>query len=176
MGARGPTPKSPDRRQRRAPLEVVRLDDLRPVDDAPPLPGGRLLKKTKERWVAFWGSALARAIDRETDLPALHRLWTLYDERERCYRAFRKERLVPGSQGQLVLNPLGRQMSALDPEIRALEDRFGLTPMARQRLGLAFATTQRTLDDLNRETEEDEDDGGEDPRDIVDVPSADPRS
>jgi hypothetical protein len=80
----------------------------------------------------------------------------LYDERERAYRAYRRERLVTGSTGQLLLNPLRRAMSNFDSEIRQLEDRFGLNPLARARLGIQIGEAARTLADLNRMLEDDD--------------------
>lgn len=70
------------------------------------------------------------------DAAALERLFDLYDERERAYQDFRKQRFVKGSQGQDVLNPLGRLITSLDNEIRQLEDRYGFSPRSRMNLGL----------------------------------------
>lgn len=67
---------------------------------------------------------------------AVQRLFDLYDERERAYRGFAKQRFVLGSKGQQVLNPLGRLVAAFDGEIRQLEDRLGFSPASRLRLGL----------------------------------------
>jgi P27 family predicted phage terminase small subunit len=123
-----------------------------------PLPPEGMLTKTRARWVKFWRSELSRIVDEERDRPALERLFTLYDERERAYRDFRKRRLVKGSTKQLVVNPLWRHAtSTLDPEIRQLEDRFGLTPRSRAQLGLAIGGLKKTLDDLNRELDDDTD-------------------
>jgi len=123
-----------------------------------PLPPPGLLVKTRQRWVKFWRSELARIVDEERDEAALERLFTLYDERERAYQAYRKNRLLKGSTKQWVVNPLWRHATAtLDPEIRQLEDRFGLTPRSRAQLGLAIGGLKKTLDDLNRELDDDED-------------------
>jgi hypothetical protein len=100
------------------------------------------------------------------DHPALLRLFTLLDERERCARAASKQRLIKGSQGQPVLNPLLKQVAALDTEIRQLEDRFGLTPLARLRLGVTFGEAHRSLADLNRALVEE----------VADVDEDDPRT
>ena len=132
-----------------------------------PLPPPGLLLKTRERWLKFWRSEMARIVDEDRDRPALERLFTLYDERERAYQAYRKHRLLKGSTKQWVVNPLWRHATGtLDPEIRQLEDRFGLTPRSRAQLGLAIGGLKKTLDDLNRELgdDRDDDDQGEDPR------------
>ena len=117
--------------------------------------------------MTFWRSEMARIVDEDRDRPALERLFTLYDERERAYRAYRKQRLVKGSTKQPVVNPLWRHAtSTLDPEIRQIEDRFGLTPRSRAQLGLAIGGLKKTLDDLNRELDGDDDgdEASQDPR------------
>jgi hypothetical protein len=64
-----------------------------------------------------------------------------------------------------VLNPLLKHVAALDGEIRQLEDRFGLTPLARLRLGVTFGEAHRSLADLNRALIEEVDgDVEDDPR------------
>ena len=156
----GPTPKAADRRQRRNKRNGLKLVSDS-VDIQIPDPPRRLLKVTRDQWNAYWASPLAGAVEVGTDLPTIRRLFTLRDERERAYRGYRKARLVKGSQGQDVLNPLARQMSAMDTEIRQLEDRLGLTPKARAQLGIRIGQGRRTLDDLNQELESDSE---EDPR------------
>lgn len=118
---------------------------------AVPDPPGDLLPDTVREWSEFWRSPIAQAVDRTTDVPALRRLFWLKDERERLAAMFRAERLTLGSTGQLTLNPLGRHLAVVDAEIRQLEDRFGLSPTARLRLGVQLGEAKRTLDDLNRE-------------------------
>jgi P27 family predicted phage terminase small subunit len=178
----GPPPKQSERRQRRnertsterAGVGLVALEGGK-VEAPPPAPG--LLKASRASWERFWSSPLA-PLTIPADLPALERLWSLYDERARAYRGYRHERLVEGSQGQPVLNPLAAAMKAMDAEIRALEDRFGLTPMARLRLGVQLGEAARSLEDLNRSM--DDDDPGDadedvDPRVRVVEPAAEAR-
>jgi P27 family predicted phage terminase small subunit len=112
------------------------------------------LKGTADDWQALWADPLAAAY-RPTDVEALCRLFSLRDDRERFRRAVRKAPLVTGSTGQTVLNPLARQMSTLDAEIRQLEDRFGLTPAARLRLGITLADAARTRAELEKEVDVD---------------------
>ena len=153
----GPPPKHGGRRSSSSSKAL----ELAPAPTATPDPPAGLLKKTRDQWVAFWSSDVAGVVASATDMPALERLFTLYDERERYSRAVKKSPLVTGSKGQMVLNPLSRQVGALDPEIRQLEDRFGLTPMARLKLGIKLGAARRTLDDLNdslAEVDENEDD------------------
>lgn len=165
MGFRGPVPKPGDRRQRRNRGAVVVLGDTLP-GDVPAAPTG-LLKSTVSKWETFWLSEIARAT-RAPHLPIVARLFTLYDERERAFRVVKRDgRLVAGSQGQPVLNPLLKYIATCDTEIRQLEDRLGLSPKGMAALGSAFAGVQKSLDDLNRsmdEAETNDDDAGTDPR------------
>jgi P27 family predicted phage terminase small subunit len=164
----GPPPKPVNRRQRtgRADLGLVEATTGAVV---PPAPRG-LLKATREAWAAFWSSPVAAAVDRVSDLPAVERLFELRDERQRCWRAVRSERLVVGSKGQVAINPLARRVSTLDREITALEDRFGLSPLARLKLGVQFHEAARSLEELNRLLARADDDEP-DPR-IVEVDGA----
>ena len=115
---------------------------------------GRYLKITKLWWEDFWNSDLASAIDTKSDQSAVYRLATLIDERERIYKQAKKDRLVVGSQGQVVLNPLYSAMLKLDAEIRQLEDRMGMNAKARVSLGISIGQAKKTLADLNADLEE----------------------
>src|SRR5262245_52879975 len=124
----GPLPKTTEKRQRRnAKTSVlVSFPGAKQVQ-APPMPKD-LLAVTKTLWRAFWASPMAGMIEPGTDMAVVIRLFGLYDERERSYRAYRRSRLILGSQGQKVLNPMGRAMQDFDSEIRQLEDRLGMSP------------------------------------------------
>ncbi|GLY81849.1 P27 family phage terminase small subunit [Actinoallomurus iriomotensis] len=158
MGGRGPSRKDPEKRQRRnEPVLLVPADDdqeleVLPVEPAPPPAPAGLLKLTRDRWVEFWASPVAKLADRVSDLPALERLFGLYDDLERCARTVRKAgHMIEGSKGQLVMNPLLRHMQTQAAEIRQLEDRFGLSPRARLGLNFTLGQTAKTLADLNSE-------------------------
>lgn len=89
-------------------------------------------------------------------IPTLTHLWRLYDERTRCYRQLRQRgRLTKGSMGQPVRSPLYDVIRLLNGEITQLEDRFGLSPRAAQRLGVGSSDAGRTLEDLNAALEAD---------------------
>ena len=115
---------------------------------------GRYLKNTKLWWEDFWNSDLASAIDTKSDQQAVYRLATLIDERERILKQAKKDRLVVGSQGQAVLNPLYSAMLKIDAEIRQLEDRLGMNPKSRISLGIQLGQMKKTLADLNADLEE----------------------
>jgi len=143
------TKKTPNRRQRRNSRDIGLVAVVGGAVETPP-PLGKWLVVTKDHWEAFWRSSLAQIVERDSDLPALTRLFSHYDELERAERAFRRKRFVSGSKGQPRLNPLAAHIAQLEPMIRALEDRFGLTPLSRLKLGIEFGNAHRSLDDLNR--------------------------
>lgn len=161
-------PKKPaERRQNRSTsdLGVLTGGAFQPV--AP----DNLLPETREIWESFFRSPLAGAVD-ETHLPALERLFSLIDERERAYRAIQAtERIVTGSTGQPVLNPLYKLIQSFDVEIRNLEDRFGLNPKAGLSLGVQLGEAKKTLDDLNRALDDEAEE--QDPRIVAIEPAAD---
>src|SRR5436309_1180615 len=124
-----PAQKKPaERRQRRNQSDVglVLVDGSGP---AHPPPAKGWLVATKQRWQSYWSSPVARVVDTSSDMPALCRLFELYDQAERAQRSLRKQPFVDGSQGQPVLNPMAGFQKSLEGAIRQLEDRFGLTPL-----------------------------------------------
>jgi P27 family predicted phage terminase small subunit len=158
-----PLPKSPDRRQRRNKRPGIALVPSGAAFNESPAPPEGLLQITVSRWVVFWATEEGKAT-RQAELPQVERLFELMDERERVRRAIRKRgRMVKGSQGQPVANPLLRYAGDCEREIRALEDRLGLSRRAMVALGSGFASAQRGLDELNRSMNEDDDDQ-DDPR------------
>jgi hypothetical protein len=82
-------------------------------------------------------------------IPTLERLFTMRDERDRMDAELRLNPMLIGHKGQTVLNPLYRQRSALDAEIRQLEDRFGLHPKAGLTIGIVYGEAARSLEELN---------------------------
>lgn len=153
----GPNPKPADRRQRRNRPALVSVPATPAA--APPPPEG-LLKASVAAWDALWASPVASTY-LESDLPALARLFSLIDERTRISAGIGSERLVAGSQGQPRPHPMYAVVTSLDAEIRQLEDRFGLSPKARMQLGVAFGEAHRSLDALNAEFLERNDDDHE---------------
>lgn len=151
----GGRPRKPtDRRQRRnhsPSLEIHTGSDLPVVQsEVPPYPTS-LLKVTKLLWDTYWRSGVSDVAG-EVDLPIVERLHRRYDERERACRAIRKKdvgRLTKGSQGQLILHPLLKYIDNCEAEIRQLEDRLGLSPNARLKMGATLAGAKRTLDEVN---------------------------
>jgi hypothetical protein len=113
----GPPPKHASKRRRvNATVGVVRLPAASKVK-APPLPLKGASKAARDWWSIAWASPMA-SVWLEADVPGLVRLASLVD------------RVAKGDAPMTVLT-----------EIRALEDRFGLSPLARRRLEWEIEST-----------------------------------
>lgn len=124
---------------------TVRADE-RPI----PLPPRGLLKRSRQRWLDYWESRVAKAADPVVDLHRVERWIQAVDEYERVLPIFKKTRTVDGSTGQPVLNPLGAYLKSLQGEISRAETELGLTPMARLRLGITYGQARMTAMELNK--------------------------
>ena len=149
---RRPKPQALRQNTERLDVGLVTAPGQRPV----PVPPPGLLRITAQAWDDYWRSPVASLVTSNTDLMALRRLFWFYDESERAMRAYRQQRLVPGSTRNLRLNPV---LKAIDPaSILALEDRFGLSPRSRLELGVILGDAARSLSDLNAAIDADDDD------------------
>lgn len=146
MGVRGPLPKPGAVGHRRRPALIVipRAPDAK----APPPPSG-LLEPSQRLWAAFWASAVAAATDPASDIGRLERWIRAVDEWHRVGPVFRKSRIVKGSTGQLVMNPLGAYLVQLEATITSAEAQFGMAPASRARLGLTVGQAKLTAATLN---------------------------
>jgi hypothetical protein len=118
----GPLPKPASQRRRRN--RTVKPTTLGKGGGKAPrlLNEKELLPETRAWWATVWGSPMA-AVWLDADVPALTRLAGLVD------------RLHRGEGTSRVLG-----------EIRALEDRFGLSPMARRRLQWEIEQASTVID------------------------------
>lgn len=112
----------------------------------------RPLASTVERWEEYWHSPVAQiAIESGgIDLGGLYRWITSVDEWTRAMRTFRMKRIVEGSMGQPTLNPLAAYIASRESAIKMAEDAYGMTPMARLKLGIAVGQAKLTAEELNR--------------------------
>jgi P27 family predicted phage terminase small subunit len=173
MAGRGPVRKDPARRQRAASHKPASLAMVKPAHDVAATPEGvpsapdGVGERTERQWLAYWSSPVAKLVDPVSDLPALERLFLLYDDCHQFRESIRKHPMLEGSQGQMVRNPFVKDLKDAQAEIRQLEDRFGLSPRARLGLNLTLGATAKTLADLNAEFTGGVDD--DDPRfDVID--------
>ena len=141
------------------------------ITRATPKPPSGISAYLVDTWHEYWSSPLSTVGDEHTKRASVTRLWQLYDLRDRHYEAYRKAPMVEGSQGQLVMNPMGRQLTTLEGQIVALEDRLGLNPKAQIALGISWAQGQQQLAALATQMfqPDDEDDDDVDPRELVAV-------
>jgi len=115
---------------------------------APEPPKG-LLASSRSVWAAFWRSDVARTVDVDADGPAITRWITYVDEWTRAFRAFRRQRIAEGSMGQPRLHPLAGYLAQLEQSIARAEQEFGMTPLARMKLGIATGEAALTAQRLN---------------------------
>lgn len=127
-------------------LTILPGQEQRPV----PKPPVGLLASSRRIWRELFASPVARAIDLRADLFKLQRWIQAVDEYQRVSEVFRKARLVKGSTGQPVLNPLGTYLVNLESQITRMETEFGVGPLSRMRLGIATGQAALTADELNR--------------------------
>lgn len=145
----------------------------------PPVVAGGLLKGSALAWKAFWASSPAAVTD-EVDLVLAERWILAYDEYRRALNAVRRRRLVEGSTGQPVLNPLATWVASREAAMHKAETQLGIGTKARIDLGISVGQARLTAEQLNRMTEESDADDGNDAEeaellsefDIADPPSA----
>lgn len=151
-----PPRKPADRRQGKGTRDVGAVSAVATsVPSAPHPSGSKLLAATVEAWETFWSDELAGLV-KPADMPALVRLFRMYDLRERMERQLLKQPFAEGSTGQIVVHPASKEMASLDGRILALEDRFGITPAGRLKLGVVFGAAARSLEELNRDFDHDD--------------------
>ena len=129
----------------------------RPDEPPPEMPApqnGKWRPETAALWEAFWTATIAQVVDRESDMPRLLRWIAYWDEWFRSMRAFRRRRMVEGSMGQPAVNPLSAYITAVERKIESIEEKFGLTPLDRMRLGISFGEATRSLAELNADLDE----------------------
>lgn len=128
-----------------------------------------LLARTVKAWEMFWTSEISGLVV-DADREALDRLFCLYDTRERMQRTFLEKPFTTGSTGQTVVHPAAKEVAALDERILRLEDRFGITPSARLKLGIVLGAAARSLEEMNRDFDTYEEEDDVDPRsNVIDI-------
>ena len=157
-----PAPKKPvDRVQRRnkpktPDKQVVNINTAK-VPKPPVLPAA-----LKDEWNTLWQSDLAAHWNQDSDLLAMRRLFGLYKRLAKYEQEGDRSAVTEGSTGQLTMHPLLKAADTLRPQILALEDRFGLTPMARLKLNISLGDSVISLDEMNKRLAADEDDDADD--------------
>lgn len=94
------------------------------------------------------GPRASRAPDLAADSEALRHSILCVDEREELRIATIRTRLVKSSHEQVMLNPLFGRIRELSREIDRAEEHFGMTPLARMRLGVTYLQGAGAREDL----------------------------
>lgn len=153
--------KRPDQRQdnstSRELASVTQIAGRAPAQISRHKPGTGWAKSTRDQWEEFWEADVAQVLAAH-HVPAVYRLFELRDAQARALRIYKREPMVQGSMKQPVVNPAMATVQALEKDIRALEDRLGLTPKAQANLGIKLGQASLTAAELNRMAQEDDDD------------------
>lgn len=159
--------KQPGTQQDRRP-QRARVGQLAVVDGGqgrsvppPPKTHGGLLKSSVDAWESFWDSVGAGAAV-DVDLVVAERWILARDEWQRSLNGIRRRRLVEGSTGQPVLNPLTSWVASREAVMQKCEQQLGIGPKFRMDLGIAVGQARMTAAELNRMTEESDAAGDED--------------
>lgn len=132
----------PNRAQTPAPPAPTPIEPPPPVPPAPEHLGavGRAL------WQAIW-EAGGHAYKHDTDRWIVERYCSLQDRRHHFMEVLSREGFTTtGSQGQVVAHPAARLLADVEAKLTPLEDRLGLSPEARFRLGVGAAQAKSALD------------------------------
>jgi P27 family predicted phage terminase small subunit len=132
----------------RKPHEVALLPAL-PTPEPPATLGAVGVKVWRSVWAA--GGAAYHGL---TDSFTIERYCSLQERRFRFLDVLDAEGWTTvGSQGQVVPHPMARLLTETEKMLTGLEDRLGLSPEARLRLGLAAQALRDDLDDFLSEDE-----------------------
>lgn len=153
----GPPPKSAGRQRRNksglaesrpAVAEVVSIDRA-PSATQVPAPDPEWSAEIVDQWQEAWCSDLG-SYWLDTDEAMVRRC---FDLRHRIAvaesAAYQDGSVTVGSAGQLALHPLLKHADTLRDDLLSLEDRLGLSPMARLRLGVKLGEAAESLAKLN---------------------------
>ncbi|NDG19213.1 MAG: hypothetical protein EB117_13195 [Betaproteobacteria bacterium] len=134
-----PPRKPPERRQRTNTPDIGVVVALPASSPAVPAPDPTWRSEVVEAWNDFWCSPLAGpGVMKATDAPALRRLFAYRSRLLVALEAMDAEPIVLGSTGQPTMSPWAAEVHRLEAAIAKLEQQFGLTPMARLKLGVTY--------------------------------------
>ncbi len=145
-----PNPRKPDDERQRTNTED--LEQIIPdgVEVVAPEPAEHWLASTVIEWWSWWGSPAARYIIPESETEIVFRCFDLLDRAAVCEQEADGATLVPGSTGQMVINPLLKYAQSLRDEARKDEAVLGRGPKHRLSLGVKLGEAAKTLDEHNR--------------------------
>ena len=96
-------------------------------------------------WADVW--TMGAGVYQPTDLQVIARYCSLSERRHTLLGLVEADGwLTTGSTGQMVVHPAARMVADIEGRLTTLEDRLGLNPEARMRLGLTGAELKTKLD------------------------------
>ena len=99
----------------------------------------------QELWMQIWDAG--NGVYQITDHYIINRYCSMSERRQGLLFQVESEGWVTaGSQGQTVVHPAARMISDLEGKLQSLEDRLGLNPESRLRLGITAVEHQSALD------------------------------
>ena len=99
----------------------------------------------QDLWVQVWTAG--NGVYQTTDQYIINRYCSLSERRKNLLEIVESDGWVTaGSQGQTVVHPAARMVSDLEGKLQSLEDRLGLNPESRLRLGITAVEHQSALD------------------------------
>jgi P27 family predicted phage terminase small subunit len=157
MGKRGRLPKQKENLVGHRDNSLTVIEGKGAIEK--PLPNSKWTVATKRYWDEYWASDISNATQM-VDLPALYRLYQFYDAVERANKTIARQGnaglLGTGSKGQATINPLITLTMKLEEKILKLEQELGLTPLSRQRLGIAYGENQMGFHQLQQLLQQDD--------------------
>lgn len=101
----------------------------------------------RRRWREMWGSDVAGSWEKGADGGRLIRYIVTFDRWLKLSELMVGREVVRGSRGQVRANPLFNVLAGLEIDLRTAEEKFGLTPMDRMRLGIEIGGAAAGLRD-----------------------------
>lgn len=125
------------------PIEVDHLAEF-----TAPAPPTSLGTRAVEVWEAVWDAG-REAYNARTDGQVIARYAEMIARRESLLSTLAEEGWTTiGSSGQIVAHPAARLISDVDGKLQSLEDRLGLNPESRIRLGIATVEQKSRLQEF----------------------------
>jgi hypothetical protein len=130
-------------------LQLVAPDASQPVPRMPK----NLSPHLRPYWRAFWSDPISSRLT-AADMYHVGHYFGLLAERDEMLEKAREKPLVPGSMDNEVLNHLYKRVAELTTEIKDFNEKLGILPLSRSRLGWETAREASGFLDLMRKAEE----------------------
>jgi len=99
----------------------------------------------RQMWMTLWDGG--RQVYRASDYNVIERYCSMCDRRAEFLQAIEDDGWIGvGSMGQAVQHPAAKLLQDVETKMLQVEDRLGLNPEARLRLGVAELTRETKLD------------------------------